>query len=46
MDNIPDYIDEDPFSSRGAIVDERGIEYDSDNGKITSISKSLFEGVV
>lgn len=31
MDNIPDYLDSDPFSSRGAIVDGNGVEFDTDN---------------
>lgn len=31
MDNIPDYFDSDPFSSRGAIVDGNGVEFDTDN---------------
>ena len=40
MDNIPDYLDSDPFSSRGAIVDENGVEFDSDNDGISD-SKDL-----
>ena len=32
MDNVPDYLDSDPFSSRGAIVDLNGVEFDTDNG--------------
>jgi len=40
MDNVPDYIDSDPFSSRGAIVDLNGIEFDSDNDGIPD-SKDL-----
>lgn len=31
MDNIPDYFDSDPFSSRRAIVDRNGVEFDTDN---------------
>ena len=40
MDNIPDYIDKDPFSSKGAIVDNNGVEFDSDNDGIPD-SKDL-----
>ena len=40
MDNVPDYMDVDPFSNRGAIVDVNGVEYDSDNDGVPN-SKDL-----
>ena len=40
MDNVPDYLDSDPFSSRGAIVDLNGVEFDTDNDGIPD-SKDL-----
>ena len=40
MDNIPDYMDDDPFSSKEAIVDINGVEFDSDNDGIPD-SKDL-----
>jgi len=40
MDNIPDYLDSDPFSTRGAIVDNNGVEFDTDNDGIPD-SKDL-----
>ena len=39
MDNV-DYLDEDPFSTIGAIVDNNGVEFDSDNDGIPD-SKDL-----
>ena len=40
MDNIPDYRDADPFSFRGAIVDENGVELDDDKDGVPN-SKDL-----
>ena len=40
MDNMPDYMDDDPFSSKEAIVDINGVEFDSDNDGIPD-SKDL-----
>ena len=40
MDKVPDYLDSDPFTSRGAIVDINGVEFDTDNDGIPD-SKDL-----
>ena len=40
MDNIPDYRDADPFSNRGVLVDENGIELDDDKDGVPN-SKDL-----
>ena len=37
MDGIPDYRDADPFSNRGAVVDNNGVEYDDDNDGVPNI---------
>ena len=40
MDNVPDYRDADPFSNRGVLVDENGIELDDDKDGVPN-SKDL-----
>ena len=36
MDNVPDYRDADPFSNRGAQVDNNGVEFDDDKDGVAN----------